>query len=64
MSNRWTHSICDECWKKRYPERGAHRLIGASPERCCFCGKEHKSGIFVRENPADMECNGIHGDAA
>jgi hypothetical protein len=61
--SKWTHSICTECWEKKYPGRGAHRLLKADTEKCCFCGKEHASGIFVREHPADMECNGVHGNA-
>ena len=62
--SKWTHSICEECWRKREPNRTPTCMIAAVTERCCFCGKEHRSGIYVRENPADMECNGIHGEAA
>lgn len=65
MSSPWTHSICDECWQKREPNRVPVRAVPIMVAgRCCYCGKEHRSGIYVREHPADMECNGLHGDTA
>lgn len=60
----WTHSICDPCWQKMNPERTPVRSIPAmespTPGRCCYCGEFHNSGIYIRANPADMECNGDH----
>jgi hypothetical protein len=63
MSN-WTHSVCADCWKKMNPDRQPCRVVLADQERCCFCGTIHRSGIYVRKNPADMECNGLHEDIA
>lgn len=60
MSSPWNHSVCNDCWDEMHPGRPACRLIDPLEERCCFCGATHKSGIYVRKNPADMECNGVH----
>jgi hypothetical protein len=29
-------------------------------EKCCWCGKEHSSGIYVREDPTKLMCKGMH----
>jgi len=65
MSNAWRHSICDSCWRFQNPGRDPVRLKGeyVAWERCCFCGADHRSGIYVRKNSADMECNGEHAAA-
>ena len=65
--SRWQHSICDTCWQRREPDREPIRLRDAKPETCCFCGAEHESGIYVRENWAFLLCRGetgIHAVAA
>jgi len=56
----WTHSICDMCWIKDHPDRIPVRLKGEDPRQCCFCGKEHTSGIFTREDPQALSCKGLH----
>jgi hypothetical protein len=28
--------------------------------KCCWCGKEHTSGIFVREDYSKLMCKGLH----
>jgi hypothetical protein len=64
--SKWNHSICETCWKKQNPDR---EPIVIKPqfrdeETCCSCSLRHFSGIYVRSNPADMPCNGVHiGDA-
>jgi len=60
MSNKWRHSICDKCWELRCPAREPVRLKDISKEICCFCGEFHFSGIFVREDPEELLCKGIH----
>ncbi len=62
MSNRWNHSICDECWKLIEPDRDPVRFIEAETEKCCLCGKEHKSGIYRRGDPKFMPCKGVHDE--
>jgi hypothetical protein len=56
----YEHSVCDECWKKRSNGRTPHRLVNPKKETCCFCGKEHQSGIGVLENPLKTLCGGKH----
>lgn len=57
MPVSWTHSVCDDCWNKKAPGREPVRIT-AEPldNRCCLCGAEHRSGIFVRLNPSEMTC--------
>lgn len=62
MRSKWTHSICDKCWIKKNPDREPARLRYPLMEKCCYCGEMDISGIFVRENPADMLCNGVHNE--
>lgn len=60
--SKWRHSICTDCWEKKNPGREPVRLLNEDAELdvCCFCSKPHSEGIYVRENPADMPCNGVH----
>jgi hypothetical protein len=56
VSGRWTHSICDQCWAEKNPGRMPYRVSGAQLEVCCYCGREHESGILVREDPERVAC--------
>jgi len=58
--SRFTHSICDDCWDKQHPLKPSIRMKHRIIDTCCFCSKKHSSGIFVRQDPADMPCNGVH----
>jgi hypothetical protein len=58
--SKWTHSICDACWTKRNPERAAVRLKEPTVEKCCWCGEVHESGIYVRDFPEEVPCEGVH----
>lgn len=58
--SKFTHSICEDCWNQRNPDRIAHRVTDVDPEACCFCAKAHSSGIYVRANPAETPCKGQH----
>lgn len=62
MSKEWTHSMCEDCWNKRNPQRRAVKMIKGDNEHCCFCGIAHHSGIYVRYNPAseELKCLGEH----
>ena len=64
----WTHSICESCWNKKNPDRPAVHIVGvetdddgdvADPEVCCYCGKTHSSGIYVRGAPEETPCLGV-----
>ena len=60
----WNHSICETCWNARNPEREAIKLReefrDERPDTCCFCGKLHGSGIYIRHEPAELLCKGNH----
>ena len=63
--SRWTHSVCDECYDKISGGEPAspHRLIGAGEDKCCVCGNQHASGIYLRIDPSKTLCKGVHPDA-
>ena len=54
----WSHTICDDCWNVRHPNRQAvkGRFYEVEPELCCFCGRPTTSRIYVRHDPAVLEC--------
>ena len=57
----WTHRMCDHCWSrshKRDPLRIKNDPIG----KCCFCGKDTNSGIYVRYDPKELNCEKNHKD--
>ena len=69
MNDGYRHSMCRECWSKRRPKSSSaghetprNRRVRAM---CCFCLKEHRSGIYVAKNPndRDLKCKGSHGMA-
>lgn len=61
----WTHSICDTCWiincitedglTENEEIREPVRMVGEfkKEEMCCWCGQQHKSGIYARSDPKD-----------
>jgi len=65
MSSPWTHSICEDCWKKKEPDRPAFSFHEnyRQQEVCCYCQKSHRSGIYVRDDPRTLPCKGNHKDA-
>lgn len=56
----WNHSICEECWLEREGTSTPVRIKDEyrDDESCCWCLKQHRSGIYRRENPDDMPCGG------
>jgi hypothetical protein len=54
----WNHLLCEPCWKKREPERVPVRVRLAPENPCCECGKATASGTYVRQNPAQLLCEG------
>jgi hypothetical protein len=64
-ADSWRHSICDPCWGRLCAERGepgrsAVRVPAEyrDVETCCFCGAEHRSGIYVRGDPKVVHADG------
>jgi hypothetical protein len=64
--SRWNHPMCGNCWNEMRPGEIPYRVReefrDEKPIRCCFCGKPHQSGIFVRHDPRDplLVCKGEH----
>ena len=56
---KWTHSMCAQCFRKRWPRRKIWPWQGPEKLReweiCCFCFKKHKSGIHMRKDPRNRE---------
>jgi hypothetical protein len=57
----FTHLICDSCWAIRCYVRNEigrvpTRLQHPETEPCCVCGLLTGSGIYFRENPANLSC--------
>lgn len=51
----WTQPACDDCWDERH-DYAAKRIKEPyrETEKCCYCGQDTISGIYVRENPAEV----------
>jgi hypothetical protein len=57
----WTHAVCHDCWDAQHPYIPSRRSIASgAAETCCYCGAGTRSGIYVRENPETIRCNGNH----
>lgn len=51
----WTQPCCDACWDERRPYAPKRITAGyRATETCCYCGEDTDSGIYVRENPAEV----------
>lgn len=61
--SEWSHPICYLCWTELNPHREPHRLVTPIDEKCCYCGKATRSGIYVREDPAALPKHVSHSDA-
>lgn len=58
MDDKWTHAICEPCWRKREPGRTPVRVLVGQEESCCFCGDPTREGIYVRSNNKGLLCEG------
>lgn len=54
----WTHSQCYPCWVERNGEKEPVTGPRDKVQKCCFCGRMHSSGIYVRGDPMDSLCQG------
>lgn len=60
----WNHSICVGCWNNKNPHKaveGNPWNMQNDPEKCCFCGGITTQGIYVRYDPRELPCKGVHG---
>ncbi len=60
VSDRWTHTLCDPCWRDRQGDQIPYRLRDRFVEDCCSCGAPTGSGIFMRGDPDGLACAGVH----
>jgi hypothetical protein len=58
--SRWSHSCCEQCWRKREPAYEPVIVLSSPREKCCYCGHFTSAGIFVRDDPAKVQCGGVH----
>jgi hypothetical protein len=58
----WTHPICRDCWMKKFPNRKPIQVIDSKAQNCCYCDTYTAAGIFVRENPMFLRCQGKHDE--
>jgi hypothetical protein len=57
----WSHVICTDCWNTQHPDKEPVVLAELlTPETCCFCGQLTDSGIYVRHDPNEALCKGVH----
>ncbi len=67
MNDGHHHSMCRSCWNERRPNASSHGHETLprfrAQEVCCFCLREHKSGIHVAKNPnsKELNCGNRHG---
>jgi hypothetical protein len=52
--------MCEICWLLLNPNHPPITVRGGDPEKCCWCGNETESGIFVRYDPTELRCGGHH----
>jgi hypothetical protein len=64
--SKWTHSLCEACYRVLEPGREPVRLVESIRERavCCRCQKSHHSGIYYRGDPQRFTCGGHHEEGA
>jgi hypothetical protein len=58
--SEWTHNICKQCYTRFYPNREPTTLTLAERKLCCFCAQPNLDGIYVREDPRKLLCQGQH----
>lgn len=56
----WTHAICIEHWNKRRPESPVDSANVQGIDPCCWCGRG--TNIYVRDDPVNVPCTGVHKD--
>lgn len=48
--------MCGACWYEQNRDGEPVRVKNDSPQVCCFCGNRTSAGIYVRHDPAELEC--------
>lgn len=57
--SRWQHNMCLACWRRRNGGRVPVQVVDADREHetCCFCGGLATHGIYIRWDPAELNCD-------
>jgi hypothetical protein len=50
MTWSWTQPVCEQCWAA-WHDGPPHTLVDPDEETCVFCGRRHRSGIYIRVDP-------------
>jgi hypothetical protein len=58
---KWTHNICRGCYNEMYKHNRNPATIKGDYNSCCWCGIKNQNGIYVREDPKEVPCQGIGG---
>lgn len=56
----WDHAICVPCWYAKNTGRIPHRIVDDVGRTCCWCKRPTSAGVYVRHDPDDVACKGIH----
>ena len=56
MGLGWTHNICEECYRKKFPGREPMLLVNFEWDECCFCNEKNIDGIYIRCDPKETKC--------
>ncbi len=57
--SRWTHNMCISCWRSLRPLREFPvQRLQLSTDLCCYCGAENNDGVYVRQDPTEVACEG------
>ena len=56
----WTHAICGPCWDETNPDTTPYTVEGSTEEKCCCCNAPTRAGIFIRNDPTELNCKGEH----
>ena len=54
--SRWRHPVCFACWHDMNPDREPVRVTNDLPQECCFCSAPTAQGIYMRYDPALLNC--------
>jgi hypothetical protein len=64
MTSPWTHAVCSTCWQRQRGSLAPVRVREEAARVCCYCLDAAAGGIWVREAPGKLACQGrwgVHG---
>ncbi len=54
----WYQPVCDDCWNEKHSRRPRHSFLepgSGNLEKCCRCGLDTRSGIYMWVDPATVD---------